>query len=459
VVELVAVLAATLVRWLGLLALAILVGSGVLDLVVLPRGPELAAVRRRLGRTETLAALALLVATAGELLVRTRTMSGGDLRQAITAVPLVLERTHFGTIWIVRSAALVLLLALAAARARPARVLALLLAVGVALATSLTGHAADWGDLSFTVFADWSHVVAAAAWTGGLVVLALAVLGERDAWPPALVGEIARRFSTLAGWCLLVVVASGLYNTWAQVPTVSALWTTTYGRTLLLKVVCVVVVAFLGAACRYSALPHLVASRGRPGVAHRAFRLVRLALRGSRRRAPGSAASRLTALVGREALLVLVILGATAVLGESTPKRHEAHHVADTEGSPHRMTMEALHASGGVPPGWAFTPPAGDAARGREVFARLECFACHAVRGAAFPPPSRSGPPLTGVGGHHPSGYLAESIMNPNAVIVEGRGYTGPDGRSIMPDYRDSLSVGDLIDLVAYLRSLGGSDR
>jgi hypothetical protein len=41
-------------------------------------------------------------------------------------------------------------------------------------------------------------------------------------------------------------------------------------------------------------------------------------------------------------------------------------------------------------------------------------------------------------------------------VIVEGPGYTGPDGRSIMPDYRDSLSAHELIDLIAYLKSLGG---
>ncbi|HEY7538638.1 MAG TPA: hypothetical protein VIF11_00750 [Methylomirabilota bacterium] len=45
---------------------------------------------------------------------------------------------------------------------------------------------------------------------------------------------------------------------------------------------------------------------------------------------------------------------------------------------------------------------------------------------------------------------------NPNAVIVEAPGYTGRDGRSIMPDYRDSLSTRDLIDLIAYLKSLGG---
>lgn len=456
-VDLPAFLAATLIRWLGLLALATLVGSGVLDLVVLPRGrAELAAVRHRLARGDVIAVLVLLVATAGELLMRSRTMSGGGIAPAIGAMPVVLERTHFGTIWIARATALVLLLALLPARLRWARGLALLLAIGVALTTSLTGHAADWGDFSFMVFVDWSHVVAAAAWAGGLVVLALAVLVDRHSWPSALLGEIARRFSTLAGWCLLVVVASGLYNCWVQLPAISALWTTTYGRALALKVVFVGVVAYFGGVCRYTALPHLVAGRGRPGLAHRAFRLVGLALCGALRGARQSASARLAALVGRKALLVAVVFGATSVLGESTPKRHEGHHVTGEEG-PRRMTMEELHARGGVPPVWSFTPPAGDAARGREVFTRLECFTCHAISGAPFPPPSRPGPELTDVGGHHRAGYLAESIMNPNALIVEGRGHTGPDGRSIMPDYRDSLSLGDLIDLVAYLKSLGGS--
>ena len=455
-------LVATLVRWLGLLALATLVGSGTLDAVVFPRErSELAAARRRLRRAEAIAVLVLLVATAGELLLRSRAMSGGDFARTLAAVPLVLERTHFGTIWVVRSAALLLLLALAPVRVWAGRLLALLLAVGVALTTSLTGHAGDWGDLSATVFVDASHVVAAAAWTGGLLVLALGVLGERHAWPPLLLGEITRRFSTLAGWCLLVVVVSGLYNSWVQVPTLSALWTTTYGRTLALKVVLVGVVAWLGAACRYGALPHLVPGRRRPGLAERLFRLVRLALRGAPRAPRPAAAARLVALVGREAVLVTVIFGLTAVLGESTPKRHEGHvaRAPDAEDTPHRLTMEELHASGGVPRGWIFTPPAGDAAHGREVFARLECFTCHAVRGAAFPRPRHPGPDLTDVGRHHPAGYLAESIVSPNAVIVEGRGYTGPDGRSSMPDYRDSLSVGDLIDVVAYLRSLGGSER
>ena len=44
--------------------------------------------------------------------------------------------------------------------------------------------------------------------------------------------------------------------------------------------------------------------------------------------------------------------------------------------------------------------------------------------------------------------------MNPNAIIVDGPGHYDPRGWSIMPDYRNKLTIGDLIDLVAYLKSL-----
>ncbi|HEV8673357.1 MAG TPA: iron transporter [Methylomirabilota bacterium] len=126
---------------------------------------------------------------------------------------------------------------------------------------------------------------------------------------------------------------------------------------------------------------------------------------------------------------------------------------------PVRTTMEELHRYGGVPPGWRFAVPAGDPRAGREVFAKLECYRCHAVRGEQFGEGALvgggPGPELSGMGTLHPAEYLAESILNPNAVIVAGPGYTGPDGRSTMPDYRDAVMVGELLDLVAYLASLG----
>jgi len=121
--------------------------------------------------------------------------------------------------------------------------------------------------------------------------------------------------------------------------------------------------------------------------------------------------------------------------------------------------MEALHAAGGVPPGWRFTLPAGDAQAGRKVFVDFKCYACHAVKGEQFPgESSTAGPELTGMGGQHPAEYLAESIVNPSAVIVDAPGYAGGDGRSIMPPTPD-MTIGQLVDLVAYLRSLSPSEH
>jgi len=302
-------------RWLGLLALAILVGGLVLELFVLPRDlAQLESARRRLRRWITVAVAILIVTSAGDLIARAGVMSGGDLSQAMAALPLVLTRTHFGAIWISRATALALLLVVSLSRTLPARGAGLVLSLGIVVTGSLTGHAADWGDLSLAVIVDWLHAVAATAWTGGLFGLALAL--RRPAWSPELVGVIARRFSRLAGYCLLVVVVSGIYNAWVQLPTFASLWTTTYGVSLLLKICLALTLALLGAINRYLVLPDLG----------------RMTLSGAAP-TPATATAKLWRFVGREALVAVVVFGCTAVLGESTPKSHEGHmsHAAARE--------------------------------------------------------------------------------------------------------------------------------
>ena len=129
---------------------------------------------------------------------------------------------------------------------------------------------------------------------------------------------------------------------------------------------------------------------------------------------------------------------------------------------PVRISADELHRHGGVPLGWRFAFPEGAPGAGRAVFTKLECYQCHTIKGERFPqsspqPGASAGPDLTGMGDHHPAEYFAESILNPNAVIITEPGYTGADGLSIMPDYRESLTVAELIDLVAYLKSLQGA--
>src|SRR5262245_5526092 len=160
-------LAAMLVHGLELTALAAVIGGLALDVLVLPPGvPELARARGRLRWWITAALAVLLLAAAGDLLVRAQIMVRAPLAMAVGAVPDVLGRTHFGSIWIARGAALVLALALSLARSAGLRVACLLLVLGVALTSSLTGHAAEWGDLTVTVGIDWAHAVTASAWTG-----------------------------------------------------------------------------------------------------------------------------------------------------------------------------------------------------------------------------------------------------------------------------------------------------
>lgn len=158
-----------------------------------------------------------------------------------------------------------------------------------------------------------------------------------------------------------------------------------------------------------------------------------------------------------------VMLAATAGAQAQHGHDHGAAKPAPAAGArqPLRVTMEQLHSGpGGVPAGWRFWWPDGDAKKGKETFAKLECYQCHEIPGEGFPAvtpdPKHTGSALAGMGDQHPAEYFAEAILNPNAVILTGPGFTGPDGLSIMPDFRDSLTLAETVDLVAYIRSLTG---
>jgi copper resistance protein D len=312
-------LSAVVVRWLTLSALALVVGGLVLELVVMPGDARaLGAARRRLRRCVIGGALLLMATTIGQLMLRAQVMSGGSMFAAIGVLSEVLLRTHFGGIWILRGALLIAVLITALAPTRGARWSALALASGVAATTSMTGHAGDWGDATASVGIDLVHMWAASAWAGGLMALMLAVLVDTGEWPPNLFPRIARRFSTLAGWCLAIVIASGIYNAVIQVSTPAALLWTAYGRILSVKILLALGLAMLGAVSRYG----IVATLGPAeptGVGARLFRRAFRHLAPAQNR-PASAALR--RYVASEALLALIVFGCTALLAESTPARH-----------------------------------------------------------------------------------------------------------------------------------------
>ena len=161
------------------------------------------------------------------------------------------------------------------------------------------------------------------------------------------------------------------------------------------------------------------------------------------------------------ALLPIGLLVAVLACGENPKQPASTATRPRTSPRSVRITMDALHQLGGVPPGWQLTPLPGDAEAGRRLFQDAGCASCHKVAGeptgGSTGGEGGPGPELTGMGNHHPPAYFLEAIINPDAVLVDGPGYVSPQGHSAMPAYPD-LTVTQLEDLVAYLSSLTAGD-
>ncbi len=290
---------AGLVRELVLVSLASALGGLVLGFVFPGSdAPDLDAARARLRRWITACLVVLLVATCAELVVRTQAMSDASLAASVASVPSVMTGTHLGQILTARLAAVVVALLLSFELGRVFRAIALLATLAIALSLSLTGHAADWGDLTLSVGVDWAHAVAASTWAGGLIALALVAGRGGTTWSRESLAAVASGFSRLAGLSLLAVVVTGSYNAWVQLGALSRLLTTNYGRVLVVKLLLVAVLVWLGAVNRYRLLPRLAPSRAPHGLGARVFRMSRLAVFGpGRGELSARAKSRLVAYI------------------------------------------------------------------------------------------------------------------------------------------------------------------
>jgi copper transport protein len=110
--------------------------------------------------------------------------------------------------------------------------------VATAVTFGLAGHGAASGS-AVDVAVDAVHALAAGTWVGGLVVL---VAVGRSVEPRSV-----HQFSGLATTSVVLLVASGLYNSVRHLEGLNALWVSRYGQILILKVL-LVGVALLAAS-------------------------------------------------------------------------------------------------------------------------------------------------------------------------------------------------------------------
>jgi copper resistance protein D len=178
------------------------------------------------------------------LLLQAPAMSGLSFNEAMTAdiIGTVVTQTQFGLVSEIRLFLAILVAAcLSYDRYPPARWLGVASSLSLVALIAPTGHAAATEGVagSAHLVADALHLVAAAAWIGGLLGLVLLIATTRRnnpyAWP-SLVRDATRRFSDLAVLSVGALLATGIVNGVILVGSFRALLMTWYGQLLLLKI-------------------------------------------------------------------------------------------------------------------------------------------------------------------------------------------------------------------------------
>ncbi|MFG3364337.1 copper resistance CopC/CopD family protein [Streptomyces sp. NPDC048156] len=104
-------------------------------------------------------------------------------------------------------------------------------AAGLAATWAMAEHASTGIQAGLAMPVDVLHLLAVSAWLGGLTTLLVALYRA-----PSIEASAVRRFSRVAFCSVCTLAATGLYQSWRQVGSWSALTGTRYGQLLLLKI-------------------------------------------------------------------------------------------------------------------------------------------------------------------------------------------------------------------------------
>jgi putative copper resistance protein D len=208
---------------------------------------------------------------------------------------VVLTATQFGQVWIARLLIALFLVFALRFRARHGNGqggwLTCFLAALLMGSLAWSGHAGGTPGSAGVIHRgnDFLHLVAAAAWLGGLLPLVLILRRIRGSADPGL-AKIAQtatlRFSMLGLVAVATILATGIVNTWGLVGDGRALIETQYGRLLLVKVALFSVMVGIAAVNRLKLAPmlpdtHAFRALGRNALVEFALGLIIVAIVGA----------------------------------------------------------------------------------------------------------------------------------------------------------------------------------
>ena len=261
------VTALIITRAMHIAASMLLAGTFTFDLVTLGLtdrsvSNDLNHVERRLIRLALWSLITALLSALFWFWLEVASMSELSLNNALSATAwgTVLFETQFGRVWqlrlgLIAPAFVLVLVALGVRQVKARRALIVVLwLISVVLLISLAwiSHAAAATVHPFGASGDMLHLCAAGFWIGGLVPLIIFLAHVRGSFSlDETVVRVVRRFSTLSLWCVTALIIGGISNTWLLVGSIHALFTTPYGRLLLVKLALFAILLGFGARNRF----------------------------------------------------------------------------------------------------------------------------------------------------------------------------------------------------------------
>lgn len=161
------------------------------------------------------------------------------------------------------------------------------IAVALLLAFSFTraavSHAADQGVVSLAAFVEWLHVVLIGLWVGAVAVSGWVVLPHAEVLNEAdrrTMREFLRSLSRAATIAVAGILATGFFNAYRALGSAAHPFDSTYGRTLAVKLILLVLAIVLGGFNRQIGFPSVVKAESwkmlAPGAMHRIVIVLRL---------------------------------------------------------------------------------------------------------------------------------------------------------------------------------------
>ena len=215
-------------------------------------------------------------------------------REAMDLIPTVLSSTRQGRIWYAGCGALTCLVAAYFLRELRCTWISTGALCVLAAIKAACGHASEAGDFSLPEIAQFLHIAAMSIWAGSIIVSGFFVVpflkrlgGYGALW------SYGGRLSQSVTYALIVLVGSGLYISWSdRHGAIGSIVTTTWGKTLLIKVTLAGLTAVLGSLVRFRCVK-------RPATAERSVMMMKL--------------------MRAEAVAMVVILCVSGLLANSNP--------------------------------------------------------------------------------------------------------------------------------------------